>query len=131
MDKIITELTGYMYRIETFNKDMAQDGEALHSFLIELCNTMARANFLMAEYQREFRKQKRVAYTNMVASQVATEKYFAPSLAKDYVDAQCAEVGYVYDMAERLSRLCTHVMDCVRTIISSLKQERIFAQYGT
>lgn len=131
MEKIITELTGYMKDVETFDKDAAQDGQQLHAYLIQLTNYMARANFLMAEYQMKFRKEKKGAYLNLIASETASQKYFAPSLAKDYVDAQCSDTGYIYDLAERLSRLCSHVIDAIRTIISSLKSERQFAGYSS
>lgn len=126
---IANELKGYMELVQQFDKDSGQDGQALHSYLIELTNMMARANFLMAEYQRKFREEKRLAYLNLMASSHASQKYFAPSLAKDYIDSQCSETGYIYDLAERLSRLCTHVIDAIRTIVSSLKSERAFAGY--
>ena len=129
MKEIITELTGYMNKVETFDKDAAQDGQQLHAYLIELTQMMARANFLMADYQRKFRQEKKAAYLNLIASETASQKYFAPSLAKEFVDSQCADTGYIYDLAERLSRLCTHCIDAVRTIVSSLKSERSFSNY--
>lgn len=125
--EIINELKEYLSTIETFDKDSAQDAEALHAYLITLTNYMARANYLMAEYQRLFRQAKKEAYLKLTASSHAQQQYWAPSLAKDYVDSQCSEMGYIYDLAERLSRLCTHVIDAVRTIVSSLKSERQFA----
>lgn len=129
MKEIIEELTGYFLKVQEFDKDSAQDGQVLHAYLIELTNIMSRANFLMAEYQKKFRKEKKVAYQNLAASSKAQEKYYSASLAKDYIDSQCSETGYVYDLAERVSRTCVHTCDSVRTIISSLKSERQFAQY--
>jgi len=129
MKEIIEELTSYFITIQSFDKDMAQDGEALHAYLVELTNVMSRANFLMAEYGRKFRKEKKVAYLNLSASSEAQKKYYAPSLAKDYIDSQCSESGYIYDLAERLSRLISHTIDAIRTVISSLKSEREFSKY--
>jgi phytoene dehydrogenase-like protein len=129
MKQVIEELTGYFLKVQEFDKDSAQDGQALHAYLIELTNIMARANFLMAEYQRKFRQEKKAAYEQLAFSSKANDKYYSPSLAKDFIDAKCSESGYVYDLAERTSRLCSHVIDAVRTIISSLKQEKIFSQY--
>jgi hypothetical protein len=123
------ELIQYLEKIQTFDKDSAQDGEVLHAYLVELTNIMARANYLMAEYQRKFREEKKAAYLKLTASSHAQNQYFAPSLAKDYIDSCCSETGYMYDLSERLSRLCTHVIDAIRTIISSLKSERQFASY--
>jgi len=130
MKEVIEELTGYFLKVQEFDKDAAQDGEALHAYLVELTNIMSRANFLMAEWQRKFREEKKNAYLKLTASSHAQQQYWAPSLAKDFVDSQCSETGYVFDLAERVSRLCTHVIDAIRTIISSLKSERSFAQYA-
>lgn len=129
MEEIKKELIQYLEKIQTFDKDSAQDGEVLHAYLIELTNIMGRANYLMAEYQRKFREEKRAAYLKLTASSHAQNQYFAPSLAKDYIDSVCSETGYLYDLAERTSRLTTHVIDAIRTIISSLKSERQFANY--
>ena len=129
MQEIIKELTGYYELIRSFEKDMAQDGQACHAYLIELTNILARANFLEAEYNRQFRQEKERAYYKLRISSEAQRKYYAPSLAKDFIDAQCSESGYVFDLAQRLSRLAVHTIDAIRTIISSLKSERTFAQY--
>jgi len=124
---IIQELTGYIKKIETFDKDAGQDAQVLHQYLIELTNYMARANNVMADYKRKFRQEKQQAYLKLIASTQSQSKNFAPMLAKDYVDSMCHETGYVYDLAERLSRLCTHTIEAVRTIVSSLKSERQFS----
>lgn len=97
--------------------------------MIELTNYMARANLIMAQAKRKNREEKKAAYYKLAASSYATEKYYAPSLAKDFIDSQCSESGYVYDLAERLSRLCVHTITAMITIVSSLKSERQFANY--
>ena len=127
---IENELISYMKIIEDFDKDAGQDAQALHSYLINLTNFMARANFVMAFSQKRFRDEKKLAYLKLTASSHAQQQYFAPSLAKDFIDSQCSESGYIYDLAERLSRLCTHTIDAIRTIISSLKSEREFSKYN-
>lgn len=129
MNEITIELKEYLEKVQDFDKDSAQDGQVLYSYLIELTQMMARANFLMAEYGKKFREQKLQAYKALTESVIKEQKYYAPSLAKDYIDSQCHETGYVYDLAERLSRLCTHTIDAIRTIVSSLKSEREFANY--
>jgi len=129
MNKIIAELTHYMQIIQDFDKDSAQDATALHAYLIHLTQIMARANLLMADYGKKFREEKKEAYRQLTSSVIKEQKYYAPSLAKDYIDSQCSESGYVFDLAERTSRLSSHTMDAIRTIISSLKSERVFAQY--
>jgi hypothetical protein len=124
------ELISYMKTIEDFDKDSSQDGQALHAYMIQLTNFMARANFLMAEYQKKFRDEKKAAYLKLTASSHSQQQYYAPSLAKDFIDSQCSDSGYIFDLAERLSRLCVHTIDALRTVISSLKSEREFASYG-
>lgn len=123
------ELIQYLEKIQMFDKDSAQDGQVLHAYLIELTNIMSRANYLMAEYQRRFRQEKKIAYEDLTKTVIRDQRYYAPSLAKDYIDSQCSETGFIYDLAERLSRSCSHTIDAVRTIISSLKSERQFANY--
>jgi len=123
------ELIKYMELIQTFDKDASQDGTALNSYLIELTNFMARANFIMAEKKREIRQSKIKAYQHIVKWH-GEGKYFAPSLAKDYVDSLSYEASYTYDLAERCSRLCTHAIEAVRSILMSLMNERKFANYA-
>lgn len=128
---VVKELTEYMQIIQEFDKDCAQDASALHAYLIHLTQLMARANLLMAEYNKKFREEKKQAYLRLAASSQAQQKYYSASLAKDYIDSQCSETGYIYDLACRVSRSCVHAMDAIRTIISSLKSERTFSSYQT
>lgn len=130
-EAIIKELTGYLQLIQSFDKDAAQDASQLHGYLIHLTQIGARANLLMAEYQRKFRQEKMQKYRNLKGSSEANGKYYSPSLAKDFVDSQCNETGFIYDLAERCSRSCVHTASAVITIISSLKSERQFTSYQT
>ncbi len=131
MKEIITELTGYLETIQNFDKEMSQDAGTLYVYIIELTQFMSRANFLMAEYSKKFREAKASAYVKLAKSKHSEQRYYAPSLAKDYIDSQCSEEGYIYDLAERLSRTCVHTIEGLRTIVSSLKSERAFSSYGT
>lgn len=124
MNEIIKELTLYLHTMETFDKDSAQDGQALHAYLITLTNYMARANYLMAEYKRQFKKEKANNYLL-----IEKDNNLSPSILRDFIDAKSADTAFVYDLAERVSRCCVHTCDGLRTIISSLKSERTFSQY--
>ncbi len=53
MNQPITELKEYMNEINSFSKDMGQDAQSLHEYLIRLTNIMARANELMADSKRK------------------------------------------------------------------------------
>lgn len=126
MEPIEKELTEYLEIMQTFDKDSAQDGNVLNAYSIQLTNIMARANYLMAEYNKRFRDAKKQAYTNLHASFKATGQELKPMLAKDFVDAQCSEPGFIYDLAERTSRCATHTLDAIRSITISLMSERKF-----
>lgn len=96
-----------------------------------LCNALPFVNSQMAIGKKELNKAKVQAYLNLIGSSHANEKYFAPSLAKDYVAAQCSEEQYVYDNAERCSRTITHLIDALRTCISALKEETRALSYSS
>lgn len=130
-EEVIQELKDYLLTVEQFDKDNGQSGDLLHEYLIQLTNYMARANYLMAEHEKMFRDAKKKAYHTLMVSSYANNKYYAPSLAKDYIDSCCSEEGYVYSLAERVSRTALHTTRAIITIISSLKQEKIFAKIGT
>lgn len=97
------------------------------SFLIdklgELSVSLAFVNNQMAISKRILNNKKVEAYLTLVGSSVANEQYFAPSLAKDYIAAQCATEAYDYDLCERCSRTITHTIDAIRTAISALKED--------
>ena len=128
-EQIISEIKEYLAEIKDFSKDMGQDAQSLHEYLIRLTNIMARANELMADWKRNNRTETATAYQNLQASMKSQNVIFSPTMAKHYVDAKCSESAYVFDLAERCSRLCTHTIDAVRTVVSSLKSEREFSNY--
>jgi hypothetical protein len=110
-----------------------QEGETFtHSqsvnFLIdklgELTVSMAFVNNQMAVAKRILNQKKVAAYNNLIASSVANETYFAPSLAKDYISAKISQEQYDYDVCERCSRSLVHTIDSIRTAISALKLEK-------
>lgn len=110
------------------------DGQASITWYIDqlgvLCKSMAFVNGQMAEAKRLLNKKKITAYESLVASSVANEQYFAPSLAKDYIGAKLLDEQYEYDLCERCSRTIIHTIDAIRTIISSLKEEMKIAGYA-
>lgn len=113
-----------------------QEGEAFtHSqsvnFLIdklgELSVSLAFVNNQMALAKRVLNEKKVSAYNNLITSSVANETYFAPSLAKDFINAKCSKEQYEYDLCERCSRSIVHTVDALRTAISALKMEKEYA----
>lgn len=96
----------------------------------ELCKTMAFINEQMAVAKRVLNKKKIVAYESLVASSVANQEYFAPSLAKDYIAAKCEQEQYEYDITERCSRTIVHTIEAIRSILSAMKEEMKITSYG-
>jgi len=116
-----------------------QEGETFtHSqsinFLIdklgELSVSLSFVNNQMAIAKRALNIKKVEAYHNLIASSVANETYFAPSLAKDFISAKCDLEQYNYDLCERCSRSITHTIDAIRTAISALKEDAKMVQYS-
>lgn len=115
-----------------------QNGETFtHSqsinFLIdklgELSVSLAFINNQMAVAKQILNKKKVDAYHSLIASSVANQSYFAPSLAKDYIAAQLDKEQYDYDLCERCSRSIVHTIDAIRTAISALKEEQKALNY--
>lgn len=95
-----------------------------------LCNALPFVNSQMALAKKKLNEAKVKGYYDLITSSSANEKYFAPSLAKDFVAAKCSEEQYVYDVAERCSRTITHLIDALRTCISALKEETRALSYS-
>lgn len=102
---------------------LIQKLDAINSCLAWSGEQMAIAKKLLNE-------AKVNAYHKLQISSASQEKYYAPSLAKDYVSAQCHNENYSYDMAERFCRALVHIAENLRTAISALKQEMILESYA-
>ncbi len=104
------------------------------SFLVdqlgELTGVLAFTNLQMALAKRIYNQKKAAEYSKMAVSSQAQEKYYAPSLAKDFIAAKCEKEAYDYDVTERLSRTITHTISSLITAISALKSELQFTKYS-
>lgn len=94
-----------------------------------LCKSMAFINGQMAVAKKILNKNKAKAYNDLILSSVANETYFAPSLAKDYINAKIEEDQYNYDICERCSRTLVHTIEALRTCVSALKEEAKISNY--
>jgi hypothetical protein len=106
-----------------------QSVDGLISKLNLLCNVLPFVNGQMALAKKKWNEAKVKAYYDLIASSTANEKYFAPSLGKDFVNAKCSNEQYAYDVAERCSRTLVHLIDALRSAISALKEENITQRY--
>lgn len=129
----IAKVEDYNEWLEVSSKDYTASQSI--SWLIDqvglLCNKMAFVNNQMAVAKRILNIAKVKAYHDMIASSIAQEEYFAPSLAKDYIAAKCDIEQYNYEICERCSRTITHTLEALRTCISALKEEIKISQYQT
>lgn len=97
----------------------------------ELTVSLAFVNNQMALSKKALNEKKVSAYNNLIASSVANETYFAPSLAKDYIGGKCSQEQYNYDLCERCSRSIVHTIDSIRTAISALKEDAKMVSYSS
>lgn len=95
----------------------------------DLAKTLAWLNGQMAVANECLNNEKVNAYQTLVTSSVANQKYYAPSLAKEYISAKVSNEQYAYDIAERASRTCTHQLDVFRSCLSCLKEEMKVSQF--
>lgn len=96
----------------------------------ELCKALPFINNQMAIAKYMLNSKKQKAYETLVASSVANENYFAPSLAKDYIGAKIQEDQYNYDICERTSRTIVHTVEALRSCLSALKEEAKLEGYA-
>lgn len=102
---------------------MLQAGSILVTYL-------ASTAAMVAEAGKYYSQAKVRAYNTLALSSKANDKYFSPSLAKDYIAAKCCDEGYVYEFATRMNAAVTHSLDMLRTAISAEKQLLSNLQYG-
>jgi hypothetical protein len=95
-----------------------------------LCNALPFINGQMALAKKLLNEAKVKAYYDLITSSTANEKYFSPSLGRDFVAAKCSKEAYGFDVAERCSRTIVHLIDALRTCISALKEEKITSRYS-
>lgn len=107
-----------------------QSPDILIQKLDAINSCMAWAGEMMAVAKMELNKAKSKAYKNLAASSYANEKYYAPSLAKDYVSSNCFIEAYNYDLTERFCRTLVHIAENLRTSISALKEQFKLEGYG-
>lgn len=128
----IDRIEGCMEWLETAADDYTASQSV--NWLIDqmgmLCKALAFAGNQMAVAKKELGLIKTRAYESLVASSVANEQYFSPSLAKDYIASKVCTAQYNYDICERCSRVLVHTIDALRTCISALKVETQYSSYG-
>lgn len=115
-----SKLEAIQQHIEASNfADFGQSTQAIFDEIVSLNAWNAFVGKMVAEYEKEYRGAKELAYIDFAYS----KSKLSPSLAKDFIDARCGEIGYRYSYAERLNRTIVHYLDSLRSILSTLKVE--------
>lgn len=120
-----------IHKVEETLQDLIEGENFTHSqsisYLIDrlgaLSVSMAFINNQMAISKKHLNESKMKAYATMGVS----KNNLSPMLAKDFINAQCSNEQYNYDLCERTSRTIVHTIDALRTAISALKQENQYA----
>lgn len=85
----------------------------------------------MALAKKQVNDKRAQAYNTHIFNQSARGLQVFPSIARDYVNAKCSEEQFNYDLCERCNRSLVHVLDLLRSVLSTLKEEMKLAQSGT
>jgi hypothetical protein len=112
------------------NSGEIQSVDVLIQRLDAINSSLAWSGEQMAISKKLLNEAKVKAYHKLQMSSESQKKYYAPSLAKDYISAQCSNENYNYDMCERFSRALVHISDNLRTAISALKEMSKLESYS-
>lgn len=123
-DQDFSRIQGIQQHIEDSNYTSFEGSQNL--IYDEMVNLVAWKSFVgkkWSEYRRELSKAKTDAYHSLIASQRATGYEIAPSIAKDYIASKCGDIQYYVDFTDRVNSNCAYGLECLRSILSALKQE--------
>lgn len=134
------ELTSIMEVIKSTGAVGGQSPDVYMDYIMQLTAHMARSGEIMAVAKDKLHKARKQAYLNTWASltgnsadgAVKKKKAAAisPLLVKDYINDCCPEENALYELAERTNKACTHTIDALRTVLSTLKTEMLTAQHA-
>lgn len=124
IDQDFERIEQIQQHIEASNYGMFEGSQNL--IYNELCDLVAWKGFVgkkWAEYKRDLAKIKTNAYQSLIASQRAVNMDIPASIAKDYIAQKCGDMQYFVDFSERVNSNLAYGCDCLRSILSALKQE--------
>lgn len=130
-DENFERIEGIQEHIEASNYAMFEASQTL--IYNEMCDLVAWKSFvgkMWAEYRRELNKAKVDAYHSLIFSQRSTGHTISPSIAKDYIASKCGEMQYMVDFTDRVNANCSYGIECLRSILSALKQEMSTITYS-
>ena len=100
--------------------------------MISMMSTyLASTAALVAESGHLFKSARKRIHERLALSNVANQKYFSPSMAKDYVTSAAVKESYAYEYATRMNAAVTHTSELLRTAVSAEKQLLANLNYGS
>jgi|AraplaDrversion2_2_1032049.scaffolds.fasta_scaffold18364_2 hypothetical protein len=115
--------------VEGLNADRIQSSEVVIEIGLRLAAYLPYTGQQMALAKKIMNQKRKEAYDQLVFTQRSLNQPVYPSTMKDYVNAQCCEEMYNYDLCERANRSIVHALDFLRSVLSTLKEEMKISQY--
>lgn len=131
MDQDFKRIEEIQNHIEASAYSMFEGSQTLiYNEMVDLIAWKSFVGKKWAEYKRELAKLKVDAYHNLMFSQRSINYDISPSIAKDYIASKCGDMQYMVDFADRVNSNCAYGVDCLRSILSALKQEMATLNYS-
>lgn len=128
MELKITTVQAILSEIESLGPDHSQSTSSIIEVGMRFSGWVSFTGQQMAIAKRALNDKKTQMYNQFVFNHTARGITITPTMAKDYVSGKCAEEQYNYDLCERCNRSLVHVLDFLRSALSTLKQEMIISQ---
>jgi len=120
IESIEAELITYQgYLQEEYRSDM---GEEVVARMDTIAGYMARSGKLKADAEWHYNKLVDSEIMKCLADML--HEKLPISTVNKLIEAKAKDYKYLLTWAERLNRSCTHQLDCLRSILSSLKAEK-------
>lgn len=115
--------------VEQLQAEGIQSADAVIEIGVRLAAYLPYTGQQMALAKKVMNQKRKEAYDQLIFTQRSLNQPVYPSTMKDYVNAQCCEEQYNYDLCERANRSIVHTLDFLRSVLSTLKEEMKISQY--
>jgi hypothetical protein len=124
-----TEIDKFLNQVETTlgREHSTTNGEQVSAIIGILVQFFGSCGTIIASAKYHYNNTYRAEYAKVVAA-ISEKEYkgaaASPSVLKEYIASRCAIESARLSRAERTQAAITHSMDGLRSILSSLKEER-------
>lgn len=115
--------------VEQLRAEGIQSADAVIEIGVRLAAYLPYTGQQMALAKKVMNQKRKEAYDQLIFTQRSLNQPVYPSTMKDYVNAQCCEEQYNFDLCERANRSIVHALDFLRSVLSTLKEEMKLSQY--